>query len=152
LCYFVTDAHENADFLITENMESWLKIFKQYKSEDVHQLYEAMAAKKISEAEATKRLVEWSAQVIKPQPSQARDMDDVVFALETLYVHSLHKPEGLGARNPALEHLLAARHEWRNNIAEDRAVPAAIDVTTHLAAQEGSKLHSAELEEEEIGK
>ncbi|KAA1130819.1 hypothetical protein PGTUg99_023645 [Puccinia graminis f. sp. tritici] len=135
-----------------QTMESWLKIFKEYKSKDVHQLYEAMAAKEVSEAEASKKLVEWSAQVIKPRPSHVQDMDDVVFALETLYVHSLHKPEGLGARNPALEHLLAARHEWRNQLAEDRAVPAAIDVTTHLAAQEASKLHSAELEEEEIAK
>ena len=84
-------------------------------------------------------ILRWSSEVLHPANSPRGSTDEVIFALETLHVLSLHKPkkyvnslqklEPLGAHNPAFQSLLDARNAWRGTNQHDKGLLAAIELT-----------------------
>lgn len=78
-------------------------------------------------------ILRWSSEVLHPANTHRYSTDEVLFALETLYVHSVQKPEGLGSHNPAFEKLIDARDAWRGHSQLDESVPAAIELTANSA-------------------
>ncbi|OAV97416.1 hypothetical protein PTTG_00146 [Puccinia triticina 1-1 BBBD Race 1] len=117
---------------------------------DVPVTQPAPATLPVSEAartEAISDIIKWSAGVLDPKQSHKYESIDLLFALSTLYYHSLHKPPGIGSQNPAFQALLRARKAWRNFETDDDTVPTGIEVTAKLAAE-----HSAPIRTEELPK
>ncbi|OAV95380.1 hypothetical protein PTTG_05435 [Puccinia triticina 1-1 BBBD Race 1] len=104
----------------------------------------------VSEAartEAINDIIKWSAGVLDPKQSHKYESIDLLFALSTLYYHSLHKPPGIGSQNPAFQALIRARKAWRTFETDDDTVRTGIEVTAKLAAK-----HSAPIRTEELPK
>lgn len=118
-----------------QNLESWLESFATEGSWEVHQKYERMLASNAEGSERFHEILKWSSDVLHPGNSQRYSPNDVTFALETLYVHSVQKPEGLGGHNPAFIRLLHASDAWRGSFHPDKAVPAAIESTINSAIE-----------------
>ncbi|KNZ62512.1 hypothetical protein VP01_1260g4 [Puccinia sorghi] len=119
------------NILEKQDLKSWLGFFATEQHGEVQEKYKSMLESKLGER--FNEILRWSSEVLHPANTHRYSTDEVLFALETLYVHSVQKPEGLGSHNPAFEKLIDARDAWRGHSQLDESVPAAIELTANSA-------------------
>ncbi|KAH9457546.1 hypothetical protein Pst134EA_021421 [Puccinia striiformis f. sp. tritici] len=121
-----------------QNLDMWLQTFRRQGDGYLQGTYQAMLAGHKSHAETFGDVFQWSAYVLDPLHSHNYPSADLLFALETLYVHSVEKAKAVDGYNPAFNTLLSIRNKWLHSNSVNQAVPAAVDVTAHMIVKKAA--------------